>query len=330
MAPVKSSQARMKTKTTPVTHIVPDFELNNVLDGNNFSLTDYTDVGKVVVLQFFATWCGFCHDQIEGLAGLSHNSRGNAVVITVSVDQNDGNINPSSGKSWLYEDAVENGMDWLVAIDTENLWLYDSFSPNPDYFGELDPNGGWGVPVVFIITPEREITWWRLGGYGNEYEVMHPLIVPHIQVSSSPPTLISVIMDPDVIEWNTSQVDFYVEVNEGTYAITEVECTLEQSGKVVKRSKPFSFLENGSWMGTVDLTDLSYENKTLVFRITVTDWGFSTDGKTIQKEATGDPPRSSTSTSGSTITITAFNFEIWIDFLLVMAITVLARRSNKK
>ena len=66
--------------------IVPDFTLKD-LDGNDVSLSDYS--GKIVVLNFWATWCIYCAEEIQDLNILDRELRdaGDAVVLAVNADE---------------------------------------------------------------------------------------------------------------------------------------------------------------------------------------------------------------------------------------------------
>ena len=63
----------------------PDFNLEN-LRGGNSGLTDYN--GKVVLLNFWATWCMPCRDEMPGMETLWQNYREKGfVVVAVSIDE---------------------------------------------------------------------------------------------------------------------------------------------------------------------------------------------------------------------------------------------------
>ena len=63
--------------------VAPDFELT-MLDGSVFRLQD--SIGqKVIVLNFFATWCGPCRAEMPELQRWAHTNVGNGVVL-VGID----------------------------------------------------------------------------------------------------------------------------------------------------------------------------------------------------------------------------------------------------
>jgi cytochrome c biogenesis protein CcmG, thiol:disulfide interchange protein DsbE len=62
----------------------PDFTLNSI-DGAPVTLSDLR--GKVVVLNFWATWCPPCRAEIPALEDLSRKYDGKAVVLAVNVQE---------------------------------------------------------------------------------------------------------------------------------------------------------------------------------------------------------------------------------------------------
>ncbi|MCX8205392.1 MAG: TlpA family protein disulfide reductase [Candidatus Nezhaarchaeota archaeon] len=63
--------------------LAPDFSLVD-LDGNPFSLSGFR--GRVVVLDFMATWCGPCRAQIPYLNEVKEKYGGSVVIVSISID----------------------------------------------------------------------------------------------------------------------------------------------------------------------------------------------------------------------------------------------------
>jgi peroxiredoxin len=62
----------------------PDFELYT-LDGELIKLSDYT--GKIVIVDFWATWCGPCRMAVPELVELQDEYKDDLIIIGVSLDQ---------------------------------------------------------------------------------------------------------------------------------------------------------------------------------------------------------------------------------------------------
>ncbi len=60
-----------------------DFTIKD-LDGKDVSLTSYK--GKVILLNFWATWCGPCKAEIPGFVELQSKYKNDLVVVGYSVD----------------------------------------------------------------------------------------------------------------------------------------------------------------------------------------------------------------------------------------------------
>jgi peroxiredoxin len=99
----------------------PDFELA-AFDGDTFRLSDHR--GKVVVLNFWATWCPPCRAEIPGFVELQHEMRDEVVFVGISLDQ-DG---PDGVRSF----AEARGINYPVGIDNGRIaHLYGGISTLP-------------------------------------------------------------------------------------------------------------------------------------------------------------------------------------------------------
>ena len=105
----------------------PNFTLND-LRGEPISLSDFK--GKVVLLDFMATWCPACREEIEHLRDLSEEYSINVAMIMISVD-------PKYDTNEMLQQFVEvYGITWFAARDTANV--------NRDY-------GVSSLPTLVII-----------------------------------------------------------------------------------------------------------------------------------------------------------------------------------
>jgi len=101
----------------------PNFTLVDI-SGEQFSLSDH--LGKVVLLDFFTTWCGPCIFEIEHLKGLYNEySPDQLVILSISVDPYTDTV------PILQNFAQQNEMTWTVARDTANVAYRYGVSPIP-------------------------------------------------------------------------------------------------------------------------------------------------------------------------------------------------------
>jgi thiol-disulfide isomerase/thioredoxin len=68
-----------------VNHPAPDFAVQDA--GRKVALSDLR--GKVVVLNFWATWCPPCVEEMPSLVSMQHQMRDSVVVFAVSVDEDE-------------------------------------------------------------------------------------------------------------------------------------------------------------------------------------------------------------------------------------------------
>jgi len=89
-----------RKRTAPNFHVV-------ALDGKTVSMESL--VGKVVLIDFWATWCGPCKQALPHLKEIAHTFEGQPlVVISISLDEDD-----AAWKKFV----AENGMTWIQYRD---------------------------------------------------------------------------------------------------------------------------------------------------------------------------------------------------------------------
>ena len=70
---------------------VPDFELEDIT-GKNIALKDYR--GKVVLLNFWASWCEPCIQEFPSMIKLIEEMKGDVILLAVSADYERADIDP--------------------------------------------------------------------------------------------------------------------------------------------------------------------------------------------------------------------------------------------
>jgi peroxiredoxin len=89
--------------------LAPDFKIKDI-NGEQLSLKQFA--GKVLVVDFWATWCPACKESIGELKALTRKYPANKLVLlSVSVDEKDG--------SWR-EFIDKKRMDWLQCRDSDH------------------------------------------------------------------------------------------------------------------------------------------------------------------------------------------------------------------
>lgn len=110
----------------------PEFKVSS-LDGKPLSITDYK--GKVILLNFWATWCGPCRAEIPDLVALQNQYKDRLQIIGLVVDDDD-------------EDAIKKfagdfRINYPVAIATDEL--------------RMEYGGIPALPTSFLLDAEGRV-----------------------------------------------------------------------------------------------------------------------------------------------------------------------------
>jgi thiol-disulfide isomerase/thioredoxin len=107
----------------------PDFLLQS-LDNESVALSDF--LGRVVILDFWASWCGPCKTTMPGLESLARALSPDVVLVGVSLDQVAANA-----IGYL----ATNHFDAMIA-------LYESYAAA---YAVFQTYGGGGIPKTYVI-----------------------------------------------------------------------------------------------------------------------------------------------------------------------------------
>jgi len=129
----------------------PDFKLNT-LDGKPLTLAALQ--GKVVLLNFWATWCGPCRAEIPDLIVLQDRYKGRLQVIGLNVDDEEADIQKY---------VEEMGINYPVAMTSNDLRLQYGGIP--------------ALPTSFVLDTEgrvvqKHVGLWNPGVYETEIRAL--------------------------------------------------------------------------------------------------------------------------------------------------------------
>jgi thiol-disulfide isomerase/thioredoxin len=116
-----------------------DFKLKNI-EGKDVSLSEYK--GKVVLLNFWATWCGPCKAEIPGFVELQEKYRDQLTIVGYSVDDT-----AELAKKY----AAEYKMNYPILLGEGREDVQDAYGPI------------WGIPASFIISKDGRVCRKHMG-----------------------------------------------------------------------------------------------------------------------------------------------------------------------
>ncbi len=124
----------------------PDFTVYD-LDGNAVSL--YDCLGKPVVLNFWATWCGPCQSEMPAFDKMYQEYGDQVTFLMVNVT--DGSRDTVEGVTAFYKDS---GYTFPIYLDTtlKASMLY----------------GAYSIPVTFFLDPEGKLLYNQMGAMSED------------------------------------------------------------------------------------------------------------------------------------------------------------------
>lgn len=130
----------------------PEFTLSN-LDGETVSLSDYK--GKIVILNFWATWCPPCREETPHMQSFYEKNKENGIeILAVNL------TNIDDGQQAIEKFVQDYGLTFPILLDEEGDagMMYETFT----------------IPTSYILDKEGRI-FQKIVGPMNE-QVMNDLI----------------------------------------------------------------------------------------------------------------------------------------------------------
>jgi len=156
--PVVNEQAAKEVKDVPIAK----------LDGGTVKLADYQ--GKVLVLDFWATYCPPCVKQAPQLAALNerYRDRGLAVVGLTS--------DPKEDQQKVEEFIKKAGINYTIGYD--NSWLSGAFLK-----GTEDDSGSPPIPQLFVLARDGRVVEHLIGEQPGRMQYLEKVVSEQLGAS---------------------------------------------------------------------------------------------------------------------------------------------------
>jgi thiol-disulfide isomerase/thioredoxin len=142
--PKLTQQDKKNEEQEPKKYEAPDFVIKN-LEGEEVKLSDFR--GKIVFINFWATWCGPCRHEVPVFVELQKEYVDNLVILGISLDQGDLSVVPKFAEEYDINYEILYGTPQVVAA-----------------YGGIS-----SIPTTFVVDKEGYLRDGRVGFPGKEY-----------------------------------------------------------------------------------------------------------------------------------------------------------------
>ena len=157
----RTEQKRQEVAKSIISETAPDFTLTDT-EGKTVKLSDLN--GKVVVLDFWATWCGPCKRSFPAMQKAVDKYKNDPDVVFLFIH------------TWERdENATESAVKFLKENNYSFRLLMDLKDPETKANTVVKSYGVNGIPAKFVIDPQGNIRFKVTGAAGSDEEIVAEL-----------------------------------------------------------------------------------------------------------------------------------------------------------
>lgn len=157
----RAEQKRREVAESMLSEPAPDFTLTDTY-GKTVRLSDLR--GKVVVLDFWATWCGPCKRSFPAMQKAVDKYKNDPGVVFLFIHTWERN-----------ENATESAVEYLKENNYSFRLLMDLKDPATKANTVVKSYGVTGIPAKFVIDPQGNIRFKVTGAAGSDEEIVAEL-----------------------------------------------------------------------------------------------------------------------------------------------------------